>query len=51
MDGPGRPADGRRSRSYAVTIDRPPAELAPDGRLLEPVATPGQVGETAEVPR
>lgn len=28
----------RPSRSYAVTVRRPPAELAPDGRLPEPLA-------------
>ncbi|AVT35036.1 hypothetical protein C6361_33960 [Plantactinospora sp. BC1] len=30
--------DAAGSRSYAVTIDRPPAELAPDGQLPEPLA-------------
>lgn len=28
-------------RSYAITIDRPPSELAPDGRLPAPVASLG----------
>ncbi|MEN3613458.1 hypothetical protein [Plantactinospora sp. ZYX-F-223] len=40
MDVPDRQA-AARSRSYAVTIDRPPAELAPDGQLPEPVASLG----------
>ncbi|GIG90302.1 hypothetical protein [Plantactinospora endophytica] len=42
MDVSGRTADGRAGpRTYAVTIDRPPAEVAPDGKLPEPVARLG----------
>ena len=40
------PADGRAPSCYVVTIDRAPAEVAPGGRLPEPIA---QLGDGVEV--
>jgi hypothetical protein len=39
-------ANGHRVRWHTVTINRPPEEVAPDGRLPQPIA---ELGDQVEV--